>query len=612
MCGIFGCLTLSGKKPDQRSILRAVNSLKHRGPDDCGVASYKNLTLGHRRLSIIDLTTNAAKQPVISSESILAYNGMIYNFKEIKKILSVNTNFRGNSDTEVLAKCLDQFGIKKTLKKIDGMFAFAWFCKKKGDLYLVRDPMGEKPIYWAKKNNKIYFSSEMKSFFEIKEFSKKPSVNLIDEYLYTAKISGSKTIYSEINEVEPGQIIKISSRTGSIISSNYFSLEDTFENENSISNKIQKLNSLMEESMSSRSISDVPFGAMLSGGLDSSLILSYMMKNDNIKNINCYHSDVENQKFSELKDAFLVKSFLAKKFKKKIRLKSRVNYFNKYIDLLSKVTRSFDEPVHFFNSPDLLNMVNLASKDGIKVLLSGEGSDELFFGYDQFINTYEFLKKNKSQDSVIEQMYFGGGKHSIDCIKKICSSTKQEYKNSASWLWLEKNLNKYPIESLIPMFSQKFRMQMLLQRQDRVGMLCGLEMRVPFLSKNLVKFANSLKLKDKYKKNSNTTKLILKLMAAKKELVPRKIIKNKKIGFNSDMRNWLRENKMRVLIKKLVSDKNGFFKSYLDGKNTEEIINLHFDKKRRLDVLVWRIFALEVWHRVCGEGEGDFFKQESY
>ena len=155
MCGIFGCLTLSGKKPDQRSILRAVNSLKHRGPDDYGVASYKNLTLGHRRLSIIDLTTNAAKQPVISSESILAYNGMIYNFKEIKKTLSANTNFRGNSDTEVLAKCLDQFGIKKTLKKIDGMFAFAWFCKKKRDLYLVRDPMGEKPIYWAKKNNKI-------------------------------------------------------------------------------------------------------------------------------------------------------------------------------------------------------------------------------------------------------------------------------------------------------------------------------------------------------------------------------------------------------------------------------------------------------------------------
>ena len=101
-------------------------------------------------------------------------------------------------------------------------------------------------------------------------------------------------------------------------------------------------------------------------------------------------------------------------------------------------------------------------------------------------------------------------------------------------------------------------------------------------------------------------------MAAEKELVPRKIIKNQKIGFNSDMRNWLRENKMRVLIKKLVSDKNGFFKSYLDGKNTEEIINLHFDKKRRLDVLVWRIFALEVWHRVCGEGEVGFFKKESY
>jgi len=608
MCGIFGCLTLDGKMPDEKSIFKATNSLRHRGPDDYGIAKFENVIFGHRRLSIIDLITRAAKQPVVSHNSLMAFNGMIYNFKEIKKTLSLSATFKGNSDTEVLAKCLDQLGLKKTLKKIDGMFAFAWYCKKKRELYLVRDPMGEKPLYWAKMNNTIYFSSEMKSFFEIKEFTKKPNINLIDEYLYTAKISGSNTIYSEINEVEPGQIITISSRTGSIISSYYFSLENTFNNENPISNKIERLNKHMEESVLSRSISDVPFGAMLSGGLDSSLILSYMMKNDNIDRINCYHSNVKNKKLSEFKDAFAVKSFLTKKFKKKkIILKSKINNFSQYINLLLKVTRSFDEPVHFSNSPDLLNMVNQASKDGIKVLLSGEGSDELFFGYEQFFKTYEFLTRNKSKKSFIEQMYFGGGKHSIDCIKKICRPTKQEYKMSASWLWLEKNVNKHPVEDLIPMFSQKFRMQMLLQRQDRVGMLCGLEMRVPFLSKNLVNFANSLKLKDKYKKNSSTTKLILKLMAKEKKLVPSKIIKNKKKGFNSGMSDWLRENKMRKLTKELVNDKNGFFKGYLDGKNTEEIINLHFDGKRRLDVLVWRIFALEVWHRVCGEGDNRFF-----
>ena len=188
-------------------------------------------------------------------------------------------------------------------------------------------------------------------------------------------------------------------------------------------------------------------------------------------------------------------------------------------------------------------------------------------------------------------MYFGGGKHSIDCIKKICAPIKQEYKMSASWLWLEKNINKHSSENLISMFSQKFRMQMLLQRQDRVGMMCGLEIRVPFLSKKIVQFANSLKLKDKYSNDYNTTKLILKLIAKKKSLLPKKIIKNKKIGFNSDMKDWLRQNKMKILVKKLVNDNNGFFKGYLDGKSTEEIINLHFSKKRNLDVLIWRIFA---------------------
>jgi len=608
MCGIFGCLTLNGKKPDEKSITKAVNSLKHRGPDDHGIAKFENVILGHRRLSIIDLTTGAAKQPVISQVSLMAFNGMIYNFKEIKKTLSLSVTFKGNSDTEVLAKCLDQLGLKKTLKKIDGMFAFAWFCKKKRELHLVRDPMGEKPLYWAKMNNKVYFSSEKKSFFEIKEFTKKPNINLIDEYLYTAKISGSKTIYSQINEVEPGQIITISSRTGSIISSYYFSVENTFNNKNPISNKIDKLNEHMEESILSRSISDVPIGTLLSGGLDSSLILSYMMKNDNIDKISCYHSNVKNQKNSEFKDAFAVTSFLTKKFKQKnIKLKSKTNNFNEYIDLLQNVTRSFDEPVHFFNSPDLLNVVNQASKDGIKVLLSGEGSDEIFFGYDRFVRTYQFLSKNRSKNSFIKEMYFGGGQHSIDCVKKICSSQKQEKEISASWFWLEKNVNKYPVEDLILMFSQKFRMQMLLQRQDRVGMMCGLEIRAPFLSKKLVNFANSLKLKDKYKKNSNTTKLILKLMAKEKRLIPNKIINNKKIGFNSNMADWLRENKMRILIKKLVNDKNGFFNGYLDGKSTKEIVNLHFDGKRRLDVLMWNIFALEVWHRVCGEGDNRFF-----
>ncbi len=131
MCGIFGCVALFGEKSNKNTITKAVNSLSHRGPDDFGIEWLENVMLGHRRLSIIDLNTKAAKQPVISPNSLLAYNGMIYNFKELKNILSRNNIFKGNSDTEVLAKCLDQWGLSKTLKNIDGMFAFAWFCKKK-------------------------------------------------------------------------------------------------------------------------------------------------------------------------------------------------------------------------------------------------------------------------------------------------------------------------------------------------------------------------------------------------------------------------------------------------------------------------------------------------
>ncbi len=483
------------------------------------------------------------------------------------------------------------------------------FVKKKREIYLVRDPMGEKPLYWAKTNNMIYFSSEMKSFFEIKEFSKKPDINFLDEYFYTNKISGSKTIYSDINEVEPGCVITISTLSGKIFSSSYFSLENTFYKRKLISNKKEKLNKIMIESVNSRSISDVPYGTLLSGGLDSSLILSYMMNDDAINNINCYYSDVKNQKHSEFNDVCLFTSFLKKKYKnKKIKLKSKINNFSNYIDLLIKTTRSFDEPVHFGNSPDLLNIVNQASRDGIKVLLSGEGSDELFFGYDRMVRAYNSLKKNKSKKLIMEEIYFGGGRHSIDFVKKLCGSATQGSKSSAMWLWLERNVNKHSIDKLILMFSQKFRMQSLLQRQDRVGMLCGLEIRSPFLNQKLVKFANSLDLKDKYIQSSKTTKLILKQMAEKNKLLPNKIIKKKKIGFNSNITDWIREDRLRLFLKDLINDKKGFFNGYLDGKNAQQIINLHFEGKKRLDMLVWMMLNLEIWHRVCGEGDLNFFE----
>jgi asparagine synthase (glutamine-hydrolysing) len=609
MCGIFGCVSLFGKKPNIKSINLAVKSLSHRGPDDSGIEKFDNVILGHTRLSIIDLKTKAAEQPVVSPTSLLAFNGMIYNFKELQKILSKNNMFKGNSDTEVLAKCLNQWGIKKTLKNIDGMFAFVWFCKKKREIYLVRDPMGEKPLYWAKKNNLIYFSSEMKSFFEIKEFSKKPNIDLMDDYFYTQKISGSKTIYSEINEVEPGTVIKISTLTGSISSTSYFSLENTFNKEVLTSNKIDELNNIFEEIIFSRTISDVPLGCLVSGGIDSSVILSYMMQNDNISRVNTYFADVKNQNRSEFESANMMANFLKKKYKqKKLNLNSKKNNLSQYINLLIKTTKFFDEPVHFGNSPDLLNVVNQASKDGIKVLLSGEGSDEIFFGYDRMVRAYEFSKKNKSKKLLMEELYFGGGKHNIDFVKKLCEPIKKGKAFSPSWLWLEKNVNKYPIDDLILMFSQKFRLQALLQRQDRVGMLCGLEIRVPFLSKKLVKFANSLEFKDKFIKKTNTTKLILKLMAKEKQLVPNQIINKQKIGFNSDITDWLNEDRIRIFLKDMINDKKGFFNAYLDGKSAKQIFNIHFEGKKRLDTLVWSMFALEIWHRACGEGEISFFK----
>ena len=234
--------------------------------------------------------------------------------------------------------------------------------------------MGEKPLYWAKLNNFIYFSSEMKAFFEIEYFSKKPNINHIDDYLYTQKINGSKTIYDQINEVEPGEYIKISTVNATISKRKYFSIENTFKKKNITSDKVEELSNFIEQSVMSRSISDVPIGCLLSGGIDSSLVLNYMIQDKTNNELNCYMADVKNQNRSESKDANLVLSFLKNKYKyEQIKLHTKLNNFSNYFDLLIKTTYAFDEPVHFGNSPDLLNIVSQASKDGIKVLLSGEG-----------------------------------------------------------------------------------------------------------------------------------------------------------------------------------------------------------------------------------------------
>lgn len=609
MCGFFGSIAFSGERHNFDQICKAVNSLRHRGPDDSGIKKLDNVILGHRRLSIIDLNTDAAKQPVSNSNSILAYNGMIYNFLNLKNTLSNITTFDGNSDTEVLSKCLNNFGVNKTLSMIDGMFAFAWYCQKKQEVYLVRDPIGEKPLYWAKLNNFIYFSSEMKSFFEIKDFSKKPNIKSIDDYLYTQKINGSKTIYDQINEVDPGEYIKISTLNGAISKKKYFSVENTFQKKNFTSDKVEELSERIEQSVISRTISDVPIGCLLSGGIDSSLILNFMIQDQTTNKLNCYMADVKNQNRSESKDAALVLNFFKNKYKyEQINLHTKLNNFSNYFDLLIKTTNAFDEPVHFGNSPDLLNIVSQASKDGIKVLLSGEGSDELFFGYDRMIRALEFSKLNTSKKLLMEEIYFGAGKKNVDLVKNLCGTKINGRESSAPWLWLDKNINKFTVDELLLIFSQKFRLQTLLQRQDRVGMLCGLELRSPFLNKGLIEFANALNFDDKFSESSKTTKLILKLMAKNKKLIPNQIIQKKKIGFNSDITDWLKEDRSKLLLINLVKDKNGFFNNYLDGKHANKIVNSYIYENKDVDTLIWSMFSLEIWHRVCGEGNINFFK----
>ena len=286
---------------------KSLDTLKTRGPDDRGIWIEKNekLFLGHTRLSIIDLSLKG-KQPMISNSGryILVYNGEIYNFQELKEKIEKKKQFvfKSKSDTEVLLESIDYFGFNETLKLIDGMFAFSIFDKTKDELILVRDRYGEKPLYFGQINSDFFFSSDLKFLKLSKEFNLKINPNSVNLLLNYSYIPAPHTIYNKIFKLEPYSYLKVKisdlkkknfPKPNESIS--YNDLNNTETNivaKNSISENSKILGSLINQSVKKRLVSDVPIGCFLSGGIDSSLVASYMQKTQQIK---LKHFQLDNQ-----------------------------------------------------------------------------------------------------------------------------------------------------------------------------------------------------------------------------------------------------------------------------------------------------------------------------
>lgn len=551
MCGINGMLHLqSQKKIDERVLVKMRDSLEHRGPDDKGLFIENNIGFGHIRLSILDVSL-AGHQPFLSEDGryVLVYNGEIYNFKEFYPELKSNGfDIRTTSDTEVLMKLFQLHGLKM-LNRLNGMFAFAIWDKLEKKLTLVRDRMGVKPLYYSFYNETFYFASEQKALFTA-GVPLKMAQDGLEEYIFNRFVAGENTLYQNVKKVLPGYIMTIH-EGGRTTTYNWWNLKKEIQNQPEIKNPVEWFRETFDDSVKMRMVSDVPVGVMLSGGLDSSSILA-SLHHQKYKNIQTFNIGFKEKEHNE---AHLAK-MMAERFDygfQTMQLEDKNLY-----DQLINATYFQDEPIMHLSEPHLLSVSQMA-KPSVKVLLSGEGADELMGGYvrykalqypsllnsiatignlDVFTKQPRYEKLTRYAQIVKKSdliLYNGSNIYPNDIAETFGINTppnneyrKKIYKEAKS-LYPD-NLRRQALY-----FDQHTYLCSLLDRNDRCTMGASIECREPFLDPRLIIGLGSLE--DKWLFTGKKWKFILK--KAMEERLPDEILKFRKVGLSAPWGDYI-------------------------------------------------------------------------
>ena len=395
MCGISGFINFDNNKIDVEVLNKMLENQVHRGPDASGIYYNNFVGFAHNRLSLLDLSSNG-NQPFEKDNFVLTYNGEIYNYLELKKELP-NYEYRSTSDTEVLFNALKEWGVERTVEKLQGMFAFSWYDKTKNELTLVRDRLGIKPLFLAIDSEENYFfASELKSILVASKFDINYTKVLYSSLGILEK-SRKETAWENVSLIKPGHYVTISSK--GLLEQEYYNIIDTVSeaeynrfDKMKMSEVLPEFDNLFSESVKKMLISDASMGAFVSGGIDSSLIATYAKKHNS--DIKLFTANVLG-KYSEFEDAKLLAKSLELplydyKFEKEMALRD-----------WAKVTWHYESPVVVhFNAMPFSNVSMLTREHNVKAVLTGEGADELFLGYpklltrryDQFIKLpYDLL-----------------------------------------------------------------------------------------------------------------------------------------------------------------------------------------------------------------------------
>lgn len=636
MCGFAGFITNSEGFDSEKLRMTAsrMNSvLDHRGPDDSGIwiDQEVGIALGHRRLSIIDLSSEG-RQPMISSNGryVICYNGEIYNYREIQKKveeISGDLNLRGHSDTEVVLKAIEVWGLSKTLAELVGMYSIALWDRLEHTLYLVRDRMGEKPLYYTHIGKCLIFGSELKSLKEHPSFVGRIDRNSLALYMRYNYIPSPYTIYENVYKLLPGSMLTFKVNSRSLDVKTYWSLKE--KTVDGLNNKItlnetqaiDELDQLLKQSISQQMIADVTIGSFLSGGIDSSTVTA-IMQTQSSKPVKTFSIGFNESKYNEAIYAKEISSFLG------------TDHTELYVEphqameVIPKLPLLYDEP--FADASQIPTyLVSKLAKNNVSVALSGDGGDELFCGYRRYIlgeklsnrlNTIPWniriLTSNllrfpsiETWDKILSMSQLSGSQIYSLSIALKSRNFESVYQILVS-LWKEPELlvlgaSEPPtiftdqnntsgingsIDKMMYIDMMSYLPDDILVKLDRASMGVSLESRVPFLDHRIVEF--SWKLPMSYKIREGQSKWILRQVLNR--YIPKKMMDRPKMGFGMPIDSWLR-GPLREWAEELLDDnklkKQGYFNNYLVRQKWNE----HLTGKKDNQHYLWSILMFQAW-----------------
>jgi asparagine synthase (glutamine-hydrolysing) len=613
VCGISGFFTQRNYDIDSAiSYLVDMNDqLYKRGPDDKGYwyDEVNKIGLAHRRLSIIEIS-KAGHQPMISFSGryIIIFNGEIYNHLNLRKDI-INYPWKGSSDTETLLASIELWGVPETLEKIEGMFAFALWDKDEKKLILARDRIGEKPLYYGWQGKTFLFASELKAFLKHPEFNKEIDREALELYVRNGYVPSTKSIFNGINKLQPGCYLSISINDpiNDIIKINkYWDFLNVVKagHDNPFKGNTNEalfvLENLLIKSVSQQMLSDVPLGAFLSGGTDSSLIVSLMQS-------------ISNQPIKTFTIGFEEKIYNEAHYAKNIANHLKTDHTELYVsskeamEMIPEMSLIYDEP--FADASQIPTfLVSKLAKKSVSVTLSGDAGDELFGGYDRYDNTIKTWNKlNRvpySARNIISKFF-----PNKSYVEGLLSHNIDEFYNYMNSQWkgindLVVNTKNHQIESNL-VFSEfeipkerlmindtlKYLPDDILVKVDRAAMANSLETRVPLLNHKIVEFAWSLPLNVRCR--DNITKWPLKQILYK--YIPEGLLNRPKMGFGIPIGIWLR-GPLKEWAENLLSierlSEDGFF----NVSEVRKAWNQHLSGKYDRHYWLWTILMFQTWY----------------